>query len=96
MGKIVPLVLAAGLGAAGSMFALDPDARSLAMDKAVAFGLVPGCNIKGNVSFNGGERIYHVPGQEYYSATRIRQDYGERWFCSEADARAAGWRKSRR
>jgi hypothetical protein len=53
------------------------------------------CNIKGNISIETGERIYHVPGQKYYDRTRIRQEYGERWFCSEAEARAAGWRKSR-
>lgn len=41
-----------------------------------------------------GERIYHVPGQPYYDETRIDTAKGERWFCSEAQARAAGWRKS--
>ncbi|MEO3389010.1 hypothetical protein [Mesorhizobium sp. CAU 1741] len=54
-----------------------------------------GCNIKGNVSINTGERIYHVPGQKYYDETRISPDYGERWFCSEKEARKAGWRKAR-
>ena len=53
-----------------------------------------GCNVKGNISINSGERIYHVPGQRYYAETIIRQEYGERYFCSEQDARAAGWRRS--
>ena len=53
------------------------------------------CDIKGNVSTTTGERIYHVPGGRYYAATRISLINGERWFCSEAQARAAGWRKSR-
>lgn len=53
------------------------------------------CNIKGNISHNTGERIYHVPGQKYYDATRISPERGERWFCSEDEARRAGWRKSR-
>ena len=52
------------------------------------------CNIKGNISI-GGERIYHMPGQKYYSETRINTRSGERWFCSEDEARAAGWRKSK-
>lgn len=52
------------------------------------------CNIKGNVSTRG-ERIYHVPGQRYYDDTRISASHGERWFCSEAEARAAGWRASK-
>lgn len=54
--------------------------------------LSPQCRVKANVSDSG--RIYHVPGQQYYGATRINQLMGERWFCSEADARAAGWRRS--
>jgi len=54
------------------------------------------CNIKGNISMRTGERIYHVPGGEVYNATVINPAKGERWFCSEAEARAAGWRKSRR
>lgn len=56
----------------------------------------PTCNIKGNISVDTGERIYHVPGQEYYHKTRIQFLDGERWFCSEADARSAGWRRARR
>jgi hypothetical protein len=54
------------------------------------------CDIKGNVSVETGERIYHVPGQKFYERTVITEAKGERWFCSEAEARAAGWRKSRR
>lgn len=53
------------------------------------------CLIKGNVSHRG-ERIYHVPGGEFYGRTMINPLKGERWFCSESDARAAGWRRSRR
>ena len=54
----------------------------------------PGCDIKGNISIKTGEKIYHVPGQEYYSATQISPEYGERWFCTEAEAIANGWRKA--
>lgn len=52
----------------------------------------PGCDIKGNINERG-ERIYHMPGQEYYSATRVNQARGERWFCSQWEAWWAGWRK---
>ncbi len=54
-----------------------------------------GCNIKGNIS-DRGERIYHMPGQRYYDKTKISEGKGERRFCSEAEARAAGWRASKR
>ena len=53
------------------------------------------CNIKGNISKNTGEKIYHVPGQEYYDETIISPEYGERWFCSEEEAIAAGWRRAK-
>ena len=52
------------------------------------------CNIKGNIS-NKGEKIYHVPGQQYYDVTKITESKGERYFCSEAEAQAAGWRRSK-
>ena len=50
-----------------------------------------GCNIKGNISYNSGRRLYHMPGDPDYADTRISVARGERWFCSEAEARAAGW-----
>ena len=53
------------------------------------------CVIKGNISRYGGSKIYHVPGQKYYDSTVIIETEGERWFCSEAEAQAAGWRKSK-
>jgi hypothetical protein len=61
-------------------------------------GPIVGCKVrvKGNISFETGERIYHVPGQKFYDETYINPRKGERWFCSEEEARAAGWRKSRR
>ena len=55
----------------------------------------PNCQIKGNINAKGA-RIYHLPGQEFYTRTGIRPENGERWFCSEAQARASGWRRARR
>ena len=54
-----------------------------------------GCGIKGNISMYGGEKIYHMPGPKYYWATRINPFKGERYFCSEFNARQAGWRRAR-
>jgi len=53
------------------------------------------CVIKGNINDHG-HRIYHMPGDKFYSRTIISGEKGERWFCSEAEAIAAGWRHSRR
>lgn len=49
-----------------------------------------GCPIKGNISENG--RIYHAPWSPWYDRTNVNLSNGERWFCSESDAVAAGWR----
>lgn len=47
------------------------------------------CNIKGNRSRRG-DWIYHLPGMPYYAQT-----VAEEIFCTEAEARAAGYRRSR-
>lgn len=52
------------------------------------------CNIKGNINSKG-EKIYHLPGQKYYAATKIDTANGERWFCSEQEALTAGWRAAK-
>lgn len=56
----------------------------------------PGCDIKGNISFNTGEKIFHMPGDKYYWKTKINSRYGERWFCTPAEARRIGWRRTYR
>lgn len=49
-----------------------------------------GCPIKGNV--RGGRRFYVVPWARGYERVRVSASRGERWFCSEAEARAAGFK----
>jgi hypothetical protein len=55
----------------------------------------PECVIKGNVNRKG-ERIYHLPGQLNYAKINMTKGLGEQWFCTEAEADAAGWRKANR
>jgi phosphatidylserine/phosphatidylglycerophosphate/cardiolipin synthase-like enzyme len=50
-----------------------------------------GCAIKGNVNREG-ERIFHMPGTRNYERVRMNIGTGKRWFCSEDQAVAAGWR----
>ncbi len=93
----VQVAIAAAIGfgaplAVGRTHVALPDLQSFVSDSSGSTA----CNIKGNISINTRERIYHVPGQEHYDETIISPQYGERWFCSEAEARAAGWRKARR
>lgn len=46
------------------------------------------CDIKGNINQNG-NKIYHMPGSGSYEQTNP-----EKWFCSEQEARDAGFRSS--
>ena len=49
-----------------------------------------GCPIKGIV--NGDAKSYLVPWASNYDKAKIRPARGERWFCTEDEARAAGWK----
>jgi endonuclease YncB( thermonuclease family) len=49
-----------------------------------------GCEIKGNVTRFG--RIYHTPSSPWYARIVVDEAKGRRWFCSEGEAIAAGWR----
>ena len=75
---------------------MEPEAyRAAKLDARVVAnaGSAPtGCLIKGNISDRG--QIYHLPGQENYDRTMINESRGERWFCSEGEALASGWRKA--
>lgn len=94
MRGVVHIAAAAAFGFVGSYVAMAPDHGTSVVHLAFGSFGSGACNIKGNISINSGERIYHLPGQRYYTDTVIRSDYGERYFCSEAEARAAGWRRS--
>lgn len=76
------------LPAPGNQFA-NPAQSSAPRDNSVAAG----CLIKGNVSRNG-ERIYHVPGDRTYDRVRMDKGPDKRWFCTEEQAVAAGWRRA--
>jgi endonuclease YncB( thermonuclease family) len=73
----------------------DTQQREPRSDDGSAASGCRGTGIKGNISRNSGERIYHVPGSSSYDETRIDEADGERWFCTEEDARSAGWRARR-
>lgn len=56
----------------------------------------PGCTIKGNISIDTGNKVYHLPRMEDYESTLIAPARGERWFCTESEAIANGWHKAPR
>lgn len=51
----------------------------------------PSCAIKGNVNSKK-DKIYHMPGWRDYDRTNVKPNEGDRWFCTEEEAVAAGFR----
>ncbi|HMV66392.1 MAG TPA: phospholipase D-like domain-containing protein [Myxococcota bacterium] len=49
--------------------------------------------LKGNVT-ESGAKTYHVPGGEWYDKVQIEPSQGDMWFCSEEDARKAGFKRA--
>ena len=82
------------VAAMGGTAVMPPENTGQSSTTTARYAASADCMIKGNISVGSREKIYHVPGQEYYTATEIRPYYGERWFCNEADARQAGWRRA--
>lgn len=73
-------------------YQMDNPAAFRAVQTAVPAPTGP-CIIKGNISGSG--KIYHMPHNRDYDRTRVNEASGERWFCNEAEAQAAGWRAAR-
>lgn len=46
--------------------------------------------VKGNISRDG-RKLYHVEGMANFNTVKIDEAAGERFFCSPAEAEAAGW-----
>jgi Staphylococcal nuclease homologue len=53
-----------------------------------------GCPIKGQVTASA--RIYVLPWSSEYERARVQAARGERWFCSEQEAVAAGFKAAQR
>ena len=68
----------------------DPGSSSLAPEN-----LGENClEIKGNIAYNSGAKIYHVPGDKDYEKTKIDISRGERFFCTESEAEENGWKRA--
>jgi hypothetical protein len=79
------------IGAAPSLMQLsDGAAETTPSSSLLSSGI--GCNIKGNISINTGERIYHVPG--HYWETKISPSMASGGFAPrKRRARPAGARR---
>lgn len=53
------------------------------------------CVIKGNIDFPINKYTYHLPGCTQYETAIVQEDKGEQWFCTEAEAKKAGYTKAK-
>ena len=86
---------AAGRGMWSGQFIMPWDFRAQRWAGAGDDAPDPECPIKGNVNRDD-VRIYHTPWSRSYKRTKINTAKGERWFCTETEALAAGWRAPKR
>lgn len=54
-----------------------------------------GCVIKGNYHKGTKQRVYHLPDCYNYNQININPNESDRWYCTEAEAQAAGFTKSK-
>jgi hypothetical protein len=52
------------------------------------------CQIKGNIDENTSKKYYYLPDCSHYDQVKIDLDRGEKFFCSVAEASAAGFTKA--
>jgi endonuclease YncB( thermonuclease family) len=86
---------AAKAAKAGLWSSPEPERPAVWRDRLWAVakrGAPDGCPIKGRVQ--GDERVYLLPWDSSYTRVRVRKGRGERWFCTQDEAEAAGWRKA--
>jgi hypothetical protein len=76
-------------------FHLAKNAKLGAWSDECQNGLPPqkDCVIKGNIDQQTYEKFYHLPKCRHYNQIQLNLAFGERWFCSEAEATAAGFKR---
>ncbi len=53
-----------------------------------------GCNIKAQIPYDNGQKIYLVPGCKNYTQAVVEKFRGEDWYCTEKEVKDAGYMKS--
>ena len=81
--------------AEGPEVVIQPDVlpEEVGFDEPEPFPVVPCEVIKGNISGDG-RKLYHTVDSPNYNQVKIDEDANERFFCSEDEAKNAGWVKA--
>lgn len=53
-----------------------------------------GCQVKGNYDKRG-HRFYHLPSFRHYPQVKVNLENGDQWFCTEEEAKTAGFTRAR-
>lgn len=56
----------------------------------------PNCKIKGNRNPDNKKKIYYFPGCNIYDTVLVQLHHGDQWFCTETEAKKAGFTKAER
>ena len=91
--RLIKTVISVGILAVTSLLTME---LGVSRPSSISSIALPGCSIKGNISVATGRKLYHLPGMRNYAATIIDLAKGERWFCTEAEAKSNGWIKAQR
>jgi endonuclease YncB( thermonuclease family) len=90
-GQIERQAKAAGLGLWGSEFMAPWEWREGRRIAREVGQLGEDCNVKGIL--DDGSKIYLVPTDRNFARATVDQSQGEQLFCSDEEARRAGWRR---
>ena len=91
-GQIERQAKAAGLGLWGSEFTPPWEWREGRRMTPRLGQIGESCNVKG-VLDDDGNRVYLVPTDRGFGSATVDQSAGEQLFCSDEEARRAGWRR---
>jgi endonuclease YncB( thermonuclease family) len=80
----------ANLGLWQGEFVLPWEWRASTGPEVEAVGWQRECNVKGSVTLDG-QQVYYVPTDDTYQDLELDPARGELLFCSDEEARAAGW-----
>jgi len=84
---------ASNMGIWGSAFSTPWQWRQQKETSGRTHLLDPTCMVKGKVT-KAGDRFYYGPLDEVYDQLSVDPKKGERFFCSDDQARASGWRRA--
>jgi hypothetical protein len=86
---------AAAVAAGGTAAGQQQQQQRQQQQVSLSVGNCNGPLIKGNINSKG-QKLYHTASSGQYTRVEIDENRGERYFCTEEEAVAAGWQPSKK